>query len=299
MSGAVLAGAAAGAAAAGNGAPPVTPDEVAARIGTLTEAHLAYAAALLDRLPEPVRTAAREPEGAEAVVYSLLLDRDPAIRETQLALLRERSEPAIHERTLALQPAVGRCPVESRLPLLDLALPSLAKLSLGRYEAFVATVEALVAADRRIDLFEYVLKRVLATHLAPRFQPRPPRAAHYYQLDRLGTECSVLLSALVHSGHTDAAAAARAFERAAAELPPGIAGLNLAPRPACGVADIDRALAELDRTVPRLKRHLVRAATAAVAYDGRVTVGEGELLRAVADALGVPVPPFLPGQVAV
>jgi hypothetical protein len=36
-----------------------------------------------------------------------------------------------------------------------------------------------------------------------------------------------------------------------------------------------------------------------VAYDGRVTVGEGELLRAVADALGVPVPPFLPGQVAV
>ena len=64
------------------------------------------------------------------------------------------------------------------------------------------------------------------------------------------------------------------------------------------MSEIDRALAELDRTTPQLKRHLVRAATAAVAFDGRVTLAEGELLRAVADALGVPVPPFLPGQVA-
>jgi hypothetical protein len=271
---------------------------VAARVGTLTEAHLAYAAALLDRLPEPVRAAAHEPEGAEAVVYSLLLDRDPAIRETQLTLLRERAEPAAFERTLALQAAVVGCPVEARLPLLDLALPALAKLSLGRYEAFLATVDALVAADRRIDLFEYALKRLLASHLAPRFQPRPPRAAHYYKLDRLGAEASILLSALVHSGHADAAGAATAFARAAAELPAGITGLALAPRNACGMSEIDRALAELDRTTPQLKRHLVRAATAAVAFDGRVTLAEGELLRAVADALGVPVPPFLPGQVA-
>jgi len=291
--------AAAGAAAAtADGSPPVTPDEVAARVGTLTEAHLAYAAALLDRLPEPVRAATHEPEGAEAVVYSLLLDRDPALREAQLGVLRERAEPAAFERTLALQAAVVGCPVESRLPLVDLALPALAKLSLGRYEAFLATVDALVAADRRIDLFEYALKRLLASHLAPRFQPRPPHAAHYYKLDRLGAEVSILLSALVHSGHADPDGAARAFTRAAAELPAGIAGLALAPRNACGMAEIDRTLAELDRTTPQLKRHLVRAATAAVAFDGRVTLAEGELLRAVADALGVPVPPFLPGQVA-
>ena len=298
LGGAVLAGAAAGAAAAGGGAPPVTPDEVAARVGTLTEAHLAYAAALLDRLPEPVREATHEPEGAEAVVYSLLLDRDPAIREAQLTLLRERAEPAAFERTLALQAAVVQCPVEARLPLVDLALPSLAKLSLGRYETFLATVEALVAADRRIDLFEYALKRLFASHLAPRFQPRPPRAAHYYKLDRLGPQVSILLSALVHSGHAETDAAARAFDRAAAELPAGIGGLTLAARDTCGMAEIDRALADLDRTTPQLKRHLVRAATAAVAFDGRVTIAEGELLRAVADGLGVPVPPFLPGQVA-
>ena len=34
----------------------------------------------------------------------------------------------------------------------------------------------------------------------------------------------------------------------------------------------------------------------AVDYDGKVTVGEGELLRSIADALSLPMPPFLPGQ---
>ncbi len=40
----------------------------------------------------------------------------------------------------------------------------------------------------------------------------------------------------------------------------------------------------------------MRAFIATVAYDGKVTVGEGEVLRAIADALGLPMPPFLPGQ---
>jgi hypothetical protein len=30
--------------------------------------------------------------------------------------------------------------------------------------------------------------------------------------------------------------------------------------------------------------------------DGEVTRGEGELMRAIADSLNVPMPPLLPGQ---
>ena len=40
----------------------------------------------------------------------------------------------------------------------------------------------------------------------------------------------------------------------------------------------------------------MRAFIASVAHDGKVTVGEGELLRTIADALSLPMPPFLPGQ---
>jgi hypothetical protein len=43
---------------------------------------------------------------------------------------------------------------------------------------------------------------------------------------------------------------------------------------------------------PRL-RQLLTACGATVAHDGIVSGAEGELLRAVADALGCPVPPLV------
>jgi hypothetical protein len=55
-------------------------------------------------------------------------------------------------------------------------------------------------------------------------------------------------------------------------------------------------LRQLARTGPKLKRELVRAAAATVAHDRRVTLDEGELLRAIADALDCPMPPLLPGK---
>jgi hypothetical protein len=48
--------------------------------------------------------------------------------------------------------------------------------------------------------------------------------------------------------------------------------------------------------VPQGKKRLLEAATACVVADRRVTVAEAELLRAIADSLDCPVPPFLPGQ---
>ena len=49
---------------------------------------------------------------------------------------------------------------------------------------------------------------------------------------------------------------------------------------------------ELDAAAPPLKRQILNACAACIGADGRVTLEEGELLRAVADALGCPVPPL-------
>ena len=59
---------------------------------------------------------------------------------------------------------------------------------------------------------------------------------------------------------------------------------------------IDRALRKLASLPPLLKRNVIRACTACIAADRRITIAEGVLLRAVADSLDCPVPPFLPGQ---
>ena len=63
-----------------------------------------------------------------------------------------------------------------------------------------------------------------------------------------------------------------------------------------GLEALDRALDTLAAVAPRGKRQLIDACAATIAADREVTVREGELLRAIADALGAPMPPILPGQ---
>ena len=85
-----------------------------------------------------------------------------------------------------------------------------------------------------------------------------------------------------------------AFATGAKELE-GIT-LEFVPRAQAGLAGAKAALKKLDKVSPKLKKELMRAFIASVAHDGKVTVGEGELLRTIADALSLPMPPFLPGQ---
>jgi hypothetical protein len=44
---------------------------------------------------------------------------------------------------------------------------------------------------------------------------------------------------------------------------------------------------------PSVKKRVLDACAVCIAVDGTVTVEEGELLRAVADALDCPMPPLL------
>ncbi|HEU5118988.1 MAG TPA: M48 family metallopeptidase, partial [Isosphaeraceae bacterium] len=63
---------------------PFNPVEAITRVGTLGPQNLAYASALLGSIPDPVTSLAREPFGAIALVYALLLDEETSIRDTQL-----------------------------------------------------------------------------------------------------------------------------------------------------------------------------------------------------------------------
>jgi hypothetical protein len=89
---------------------------------------------------------------------------------------------------------------------------------------------------------------------------------------------------------------ARAFEAARAELSPGRFQLTLLPRAECDLRALDRALDRLVETAPRLRGEILGACVAAVARDGKVTIAEGEMLRAISDSLGCPMPPLLPGE---
>ena len=269
------------------------PAQLTALIGTLDQVHLDYAQKLLSGISERIRTAVHDPSAARAVVLALLTSREPEVRQRQLQQLAGADDLLLRE-TQELAPLLESSPREIRLPLLDLALPALRRLSPAQYQAFMKHVDDFVRADRQIDLFEYTLTHVLKRHLEPSFSRTRPSTVEFYALSALRQECAVLLSAVAHAGHKEPEGAKRAFAQGARELN-GLS-LSLLPLEQAGLVGVRDSLARLEKLSPKLKKDVMRAFIAASAFDATITVGEGEVLRVIADCLGLPMPPFLPGQ---
>ena len=133
------------------------------------------------------------------------------------------------------------------------------------------------------------MRLILLRNLGPTFgrRPRPPGSGIGRQ--KLVGQSSVLLSVLAHAGGADAKQSFAVGAR--------ILGLDLRffDRDAASLAAAEDSLRVLAEASPKQKRKILEAAIAIVVADRAVTVDEGELLRAIAEALDCPVPPLLPG----
>jgi len=264
-------------------------------IGQPSPRHMDYASQLIDSIPESIREAAHESFGSRAVVFALLIDEhDDSCRDRQLDALRKLSEDGVYETTMKLLPDVQALGRETRLPLIDLALPALEALSSSQFKSFSQILRELIKADEKIDLFEGSLQRILRRHLAAHFGQPARRGVRYYGLQRLSEPCERVLSALAHAGTGDAAQAAEAFKAGAAHLE--IGELPVHSRDSISLSALDDALDALSLTAPKVKRRVLEACAICVAHDREITPHEAELLRAIADGLGCPIPPLLPGQ---
>ena len=268
--------------------PLATPADLLSHIGDPTPAHVAQSARLLAALPEAVRAAAHEPFGAQALVFGLLLDGDSAMRQAQLAALERAADPPAYVETLRLAPLALSLPHRARLPVIDLAIPALRQLSPRQFTMFTANVQALIEADAQLSLFEFTLQKVLRRHLTPSRRS----VAYYGSFGPVLDDLRLLLSTLAYAGHADQETAQSAFA-AAARLLGAAAQLQPLDASACTWTALDEALDKLDRTTPAMKQRVLQAAAESVAHDGQVTLEEAELLRAVADSLGCPMPPAI------
>lgn len=94
-----------------------------------------------------------------------------------------------------LRPAIAELEKRLRLPLVELALPTLRQLSDGQFELFRRVLTALAAADRQTDLFEFALEKVVVHQLEPHFRPRSVPVQRFGSLDPLREDCRLLVAA--------------------------------------------------------------------------------------------------------
>ena len=258
------------------------------RIGRPRAQNLQHANRLVMAMPEPLTNAAREPFAARAVVFSLLLSRDDAATRTrQLELLQSQIEPPLYQQTMQLADAAQNLRSEARLPLVDMTIPALKRISPAQYAQFRQVVETLVTADGKIEVFEYCIRVVLFVYLDVHFGLRRPPAVRYKSIAAVARPVAVVLSSVARAGQNRPEEIERAFGAGTSVL---AAPLSLLPREQCTFESFDAALGELSQTGPEVKRSVISAVMACVMADGKTTLDESDLVRAIAAALACPVP---------
>jgi Zn-dependent protease with chaperone function len=297
-------GAEGGGAAAGGQAAILAA--ILASAGTLGAGQVQVAERLLGAIPDAARRRLRTPEGAIEGVLALLLPKDAEARVRAEEAISRRLGPRSAQGAAALAPLLAGVGAETRLPLLELALPGLRALPGERAAAVRDAVADVIRADARIEAFEYAAYHMVRRNLpAATKEELPSRRGGETPLARLLDESTLALSALAWSGagasDEGRPGRAEAAFRAGAETLAAEAGggtsldaLRLAPADAAGLEAVDQALSRLEGAAPAARRDFLVAAGRVVGADGVVELEEAELLRAYAEALGVPIPPGLP-----
>ncbi|MBD3895918.1 M48 family metallopeptidase [Halomonas sp. ML-15] len=256
-----------------------------ATIGQLDQAHLNDARRRLDALDPQLLEAAHDPCAARAVAYGVLIHLDPETRTAQRELLEGVADPAVLRELDALDAPLAALPADQRLVLIELAIPLLKQLSTAQYATFKLCLERLIAAESAPGALHWALYRVLVQGVEGRHTRRRDRP-----LSALAEPAAALLSSMARAGTDDAKEARRAFAAGVATLAP--MALDYVPGPT-PFSELDLSLDRLQRLNGDGRRQLLAALAECVEHDGRVSPGEAELFRALAEALDCPLPPLL------
>jgi len=264
---------------------------VAAQVGTPGADDYRAAAALHARIPDALAASARDSRGALAVVFALVLSNQADVQQKQLQAITQAFDTSTAEaarsalaQTAALHPML-------RLPLAQLAFPALKRRPRPELEKFVATLDALIRADDKVELDEYCLAKLIQVQVVAALDPAANFQAGSVRLHDVQDALRDLCALMAHFGAANEDAARRAFLLGMQEALPGTTPLYAIPEDWQGA--LDKALEQLTRLAPEGKQLAVRALTSAIAADGVVNVAESELLRVTCSALGCPLPPLL------
>ncbi|WP_343574389.1 M48 family metallopeptidase [Pseudomonas sp.] len=272
------------AAVTGQAYQPSAVDVAVAAVGAPTVAHLQEARGTLQRLDERLQRAAHDTEGAQALIYGLLLDSEPGLRGRQLEQLKTRLDLSLALQLDLLEESLLHLDPGQRLPLLDLAMPALKQLDTQGFTGLRENMALLIKFDGKVKLLEWTLLRIVERNLRP-----GSAKIGNVALAELEEPAAVLLAFLARAGETGDAQTEQAFTDA-------WSGLPFAPRPlpAGGqLRELEAALKKLEQLRPLQKPQLLKAMARCVEQDGRINVSEAELMRAVADILDCPMPPLL------
>ena len=277
--------------------PPVAAfaigaDSVIKRPGNVTSQDLNHSLKILVAIPDKVKTELSDILGSILVTCALLLDKDPAVKSSQIKNLQKVVPAAITRQILLHENELKDVDPQLRLAIMDLALPSLRQMSARQYTKFKEIIQILVEADAKLSLFEFALQEIITHRLGATFK-RHKKEIVYKNIGSLALDAVNILSKLAHVGHPEEAAARAAFKSGWVKLHIPDSRWDLLPATKVTYRALHVAMKRFSRATPGVKKTILDACAHCVLHDQKVTAKEAELLRAVAYSFDIPLPPFI------
>jgi Zn-dependent protease with chaperone function len=234
-----------------------------------------------------LRAGASDALRAQWLVLALLVDPDAELRAQQHSAIAEaygaQATPIVdHFHTLAL-----RLPPGARQPLVDVAMPALRTLPREERRRLLRVAHALIVADGRLSVPEFLLFTILKRRLGP--DAGRPVPIEYREVRELAREAGLVLS--LAAAVRLPSRAEHGFNAGALRLP-GV-DVTFTPGGAIRLDDVSDALDRLNRLAPLAKPLLIKAVTATVFVDDATNWAAASTLRMVCAALDAPLPPRL------
>lgn len=269
-------------------------DNIIEQIGNPDFSRVLMAAALAASIPEEINRAAHSNQWATEVLFYCLMDADPGIREKQLLEIAQIMGSDSEVRVRGLLDASPELAREQRLPLLEIAIPELKRRPPDHVAKVLSTVNALSKADGKVDVFEYLMAKLISQHIWESANPQRVKLSGKRSLQWVMDRAQSVMAILAKLGHADEAEAQKAFVAGNALLNPGDS--SAMPEVESWIDLLDEALPKLDELKPADKGQLVNALIATVMADNRVAVEEMELLRVICAVIHVPLPMITGGE---
>ncbi len=239
-------------------------------------------------LPEPLRKAARDPFAARALLFFLVLDDRPEIREQQLVHLKNAADRGVHAELRRLLNSGARAGMEQKIPLAELALPRLRTLSTEQARLFYDNLQIVIRADRRISLFEWCLGKMVGQYAAGLLPGHRVRTRHIRDLAHAAEAAALLFSAFAYLAANQEYGAEALFNAACREA--RLDNQTLRPAAALDLAAIDGAVDQTALLSLGEQERLLRGCTRALKNGAALTQKQWELLCGLCAALAVPIP---------
>jgi Zn-dependent protease with chaperone function len=263
-------------------------------IGDVAKEQVDAAHAWHRQLPDAVLAHAENPYGAQALILALLIAENTDIKKQQYDVLNKVIGELHANNVKQVQQDVSELAGSQSLSLIDLTLPTLREMTVKQYQRFKLCLQQLIKADKKVDLREWIIQRVVVQHLDEQYGHRKKPVAKYFVLGSAKYASELMLSLLAYLEHKDQQQAQQAFNSARSSV--GAGALNLLPKEAISLDSLNQAMDELEYLKPLIKKRFLQACVNCIALDGKVTTQAYELTRAIASCLDCPMPPVLINQ---